>query len=360
MEPSLKSRPKIILVDDNIANLTMGKQMLRDHYEVYTLSSAAMLFDLLKNVVPSLILLDIEMPGMNGYDAIKILKDNPATKDIPVIFVTARTDEGSELTGLSLGAIDYVQKPFSAPLLTKRIQNHLLLEERRQELLGLNADLNARVKARTNQVVGLQNAVLSTIAELVEERDNVTGDHIENTQKYLALMVARMKEMDKYAGRIDDWDSEFFISSARLHDIGKISVRDAVLLKPGRLTDEERKEMQKHVEYGVQAIDRIGANITDHAFLKYARIFCADHHEWWDGTGYPKGTAGEEISLPGRIMAIADVYEALVSSRPYKAPLTPDEAAAIIVAGRGTHFDPDLVDIFVELKERFAAVARKR
>jgi putative two-component system response regulator len=352
-------RRKIVLVDDNKANLTMGKEMLKDHYEVYTVPSAAKLFDLLKHVEPSLILLDLLMPEMDGYETIRVLKADPRWSDIPVIFLTSMSDEVSELEGLSLGAIDYVIKPFSAPLLLQRLKNHLLIVSQRIELENYNNNLQEMVEHKTREVVGLQNAILTTFAEMVEFRDNLTGGHVTRTQKYLQLLLEKMSEQKLYHDVFSTWRLEFLLPSAQLHDVGKIAISDAILNKPGRLTDVEFGEMKKHVIFGVRAIEKIALLIPEHAFLQHAAVFAGTHHEKWDGTGYPSGLKGLEIPLEGRLMAIADVYDALISKRPYKDPMPAEKAESIILEGAGAHFDAALVDLFQSVSDKFARIAKE-
>ncbi|MDR1496628.1 MAG: response regulator [Clostridiales Family XIII bacterium] len=348
-----------MLVDDNLANLTAGKNMMKEQYEVFAIPSAAKLFEFLNHVMPDLILLDIEMPEMNGYEAIKRLKGDARYADIPVIFLTAKTDEGSELEGLELGAIDYVIKPFSAPLLLKRIENHMLMSEQKNDLREFNDNLQEAVDRKTAQVMELQNAVLSTVAEMVEFRDENTGGHVDRTQRYLQLLLERTMEKGAHSDEIRDWDLAFLLPSAQLHDVGKIAISDAILNKPGKLTDEEFEIIKEHPAIGVNAIKRIGENASEHDFLVHAEIFAGSHHEKWDGSGYPHGLKGNDIPLQGRLMAIADVYDALISLRPYKKPMAPEKAREIIKEGSGSHFDPALVDIFLEVESEFAAIARE-
>ncbi|MDR1396017.1 MAG: response regulator [Deltaproteobacteria bacterium] len=355
----LNRRQKIMLVDDNMANLAMGKNMLKDVYEVYPIPSAAKLFEILEHVQPSLILLDVMMPEMDGYEAIRKLKAAPRWSDIPVIFLTSKNDERSELEGLSLGAIDYVGKPFSAPLLLKRIENQLLIAAQKKELLNYNDNLQQMVETKTRQVVELQNAVISTVAEMVEFRDNMTGGHVTRTQKYLQLLVDKLLAGGIYADEVTRWDLSFLLPSAQLHDVGKIAISDAILNKPGKLNAEEFEEMKKHTTIGVQAIEKISMKTAEHAFLKHASIFAGTHHEKWDGTGYPAGLRAGEIPLEGRLMAIADVYDALISKRPYKIPMPTSEAEKIIIGGSGVHFDPKLIDVFKQVTELFAKIARE-
>ncbi|MDR0826894.1 MAG: response regulator [Desulfovibrio sp.] len=352
-------RKKVLLVDDNMTNLTTGKDMLKDQYKVYPVPSAEIMFDLLGNIIPDLILLDIEMPVMNGYEAIKRLKSKPDWAEIPVIFLTSKTDEGSELEGLSLGAIDYVAKPFSAPLLLKRIENHLFSAMQKKQLKAFNTSLEEMVHQKTAEVFNLQNAVLGTVADLVEFRDDVTGGHITRTQKYLEILLDKLVEEKIYADEVSGWDMEHLLPSAQLHDVGKIGISDMILNKPGKLTPEEFKIMQGHVAIGVEAIKKIEQKTTEHAFLRHAGRIAGTHHEKWDGSGYPDGLSGENIPLEGRLMAIADVYDALISVRPYKRPFSADEARQIIEDGKGTHFDPVLVDVFSKVANKFAEVAKK-
>jgi len=347
----------IMLVDDNKANLTIGKSILSEHYEVFALCSADKLFEFLQHVIPDLILLDVDMPGMNGYETIKLLKADIKYSDIPVIFVTAKKSQTDELDGLSLGAIDYVTKPFAPALLLKRIENHLLSQKQKACLQDFNDNLIKMVKEKTHQLFGLQNAIINNMAELVEFRDVLTGKHISRTQKYLELFAQRLIEEGVYADELQMWDMNVILLSSQLHDIGKIAISDTILNKAGKLTSEEVEIMKTHAKKGVDVIEKIEHSANFLGFLEYAKIFAGTHHEKWDGTGYPLGLAGEDIPLEGRIMAIADVYDALISERPYKKSFTADESAQIIIDGSGNHFDPALIETFAKVKDDFAAIA---
>ncbi|GHU64867.1 two-component system response regulator [Clostridia bacterium] len=350
-------KKKIILVDDNLTNLTLGKRVLQDQYEVFTAPSGEKLFKLLRVVTPDLILLDIEMPEMNGYTVLKKLREDNENFDIPVIFLTSQTDTGSELEGLSLGAADYIAKPFLPPLLMKRIENHLMIGEQKNQLRNWGEKLRKEVEVKTEQVLELQNAMIGTLAELVEFRDSVTGDHIGVTVKYLEVLLKGMKKHGIYSEEIQKWDARFLLPSAQLHDVGKIAISDLILNKPGKLTDEEFEVMKQHPVLGVEIIQKIEAQTSESAFLKNAKIFAGTHHEKWDGSGYPDGLMGESIPLLGRLMAVADVYDALLSKRPYKDPMSAEKAESIITAGRGSHFDPKLVDVFVDAADVFENIA---
>ena len=343
----------LFLVDDNPANLRIGKNVLSEKYRVATAPSAEKMFSLLENNIPEIILLDIDMPEMNGYEAIKILKSKPETKDIPVIFLTARTESGDELEGLSLGAIDYIGKPFQPPLLLKRIEVHLLVESQKKSLKNFNDNLQLMVEEKTQSVLDLQNALLKTMAELVECRDDITGGHIERTQRGVKILLEEIERSGIYAEETKGWSHSLLLQSCQLHDVGKISISDSVLKKAGKLTDEEFEDMKKHTSFGKQIIEKVEALAKESDFLKYAKIFAATHHEKWNGTGYPEGLKEHGIPLLGRIMAIADVYDALISIRPYKKAFTHEEAVDIIKKGSGTQFDPVLVDVFLRTEDQF-------
>jgi putative two-component system response regulator len=350
-------RQVIFLVDDNMANLTAGKNMLKDHYDIFSMPSGNKLFEMMEKVAPDLILLDIEMPEMNGYEVLKRLKTEKKTQEVPVIFLTARTDPGSEFEGLSLGAIDYIAKPFSPPLLLKRLENHLLIRNQQKALKDYNDNLQQMVQTRTRQVVELQNTILNTVTEMVEFRDGATGGHIERTQRYLKLLVDKMLAEKIYWEEVSSWDLEFLIPSAQLHDVGKIAISDTILNKPGKLTPEEFDIMKRHASIGERAIEEIMKTTSENDFLYHAKIFAGTHHEKWDGSGYPRGLGHTDIPLQGRLMAVADVYDALIAIRPYKDPLPPQEAERIILEGREKHFDPVLVDLFRDLASQFAQIA---
>jgi putative two-component system response regulator len=361
-----KTRNKIILVDDNKASLDMGRNLLKTFYEVYPAASAQKMFEILKNITPDLILLDIDMPEMNGYEAIKLLKDDRLYAEIPVIFLTSKDDEGSELEGFDLGATDYVPKPFSGPLLLKRIEKEILLVKQRKDLIqnqemlkDYAENLTKMVKEKTEEISELQNTVLGTVTDMVEFRDQLTGGHILRTKLYLKTLLYEMKTAGVYAGDVYAWDEDTFLSSAQLHDVGKIAIPDNILRKPSKLDPEEFEIMKTHVTVGVDAIERIMGKTREHAFLQHALHIVGTHHEKWDGSGYPIGLRGKNIPLEGRLMAIADVYDALVMVRPYKPALPPEEAKNIIQEGSGKHFEPLLVDVFLSVEEAFREIANK-
>jgi len=347
----------IFLVDDDATNLAVGRDTLSAYYDILTLNSGARLLKVLERNIPDLILLDVEMPEMSGYEVIRKIKSKTETANVPVMFLTAKKDGASELEGLSLGAIDYISKPFSPPLLLKRIEVHLLVESQKQELVDFNNNLQSMVEAKTKTVTELQNAVLKTMAELVERRDDITGGHIERTQAYLKVMLAALKDQGVYEEETAEWDVTLVLQSAQLHDVGKIAIKDSILQKTSRLTDEEFAQIKKHTTFGATIIDKIKESTTEQAFLEYAKVLAVSHHEKWDGSGYPNGLKGEEIPLLGRLMAIVDVYDALISERQYKSAFTHKDAVSIMIDGRGKHFDPVLLDLFLGVSGRFEEIA---
>jgi putative two-component system response regulator len=332
----------IFVIDDSDTNLSMAEAVLEDQYRVMTMPSAAKMFTLLEKVTPDLILLDIEMPEMNGFEALAKLKSESVWTDIPVMFLTGRNDADVEARGLEMGAVDFVTKPFSAPVLLNRIKTHLNIDD--------------IIRERTAQLHKLQNSIVSVLADMVENRDKGTGGHIERTSVYIKILIDEMKERGVYADEMCDWDVEKMVSSARMHDLGKISITDIIVNKPGKLTEIEYDIMKGHAEEGERIIDEIISRTGEGDFLLNAKLFAGTHHEKWDGSGYPRGLKGEEIPLQGRIMAIVDVYDALVSERPYKRPFTEEEASEIILQNSGTHFDPKIVEIFLEARDHLKAV----
>ena len=360
------TRSKIIMVDDNMTTLDHGRNLLRTFYEVYPATSVAKMFEILEKAIPDLILLDVEMPEMNGYDAIKILKSDDRFKDITVVFLSSMDDEASERKGLDLGAADYIFKPFSAPLLLKRIENQLLIVKKTTELLASQAalkdyaeNLETKVSEKTAEVFKLQNAVIATVADLVEYRDKLTGSHVSRTQLYLRTLVEELLREKKYVDEVSKWDMNFFLPSAQLHDVGKIAISDLILNKPGKLTSEEFEIMKTHVTIGVEAIEKIMEETNEHTFLNHAILIAGTHHEKWDGTGYPMGLKGQNIPLEGQLMAIADVYDALISVRPYKKAYTPEEALKIIESEEGKQFNPVLVHVFKNVKDEFEKIVHE-
>ena len=334
----------IFIVDDNAINLSVAKDAIKSHYRVRTLPSAKKMFEILEKSKPDLILLDIEMPEMSGIEALSALKNNDQTADIPVIFLTALTDPETEAMGFEMGVVDFISKPFSIPVLQNRIKTHLGIDK--------------IIKEKTFQLHRLKNALAYTLADMIENRDLNTGGHIRRTTLYMEILMREMVSRGIYAEELSQLDIDLVVHAARLHDLGKITISDTILNNPGRLTTEEYNIMKTHCEAGAEIIDSIIEFAGETDFLTDARIIAISHHERWDGKGYPKGLAGNDIPLQGRIMAVVDVYDALVSKRPYKEALSVNESIQIISQASGTQFDPKIVDAFLFAKEKFESITQ--
>ena len=332
----------IFVVDDSDTNLSMAEVALENQYRVMTMPSAAKMFSFLEKIKPDMIILDIEMPDTSGFAALEQLKSNDDWNDIPVMFLTGYTDAKVEAKGFEMGAVDFLSKPFSAPVLLNRIKNHL--------------DVDEIIRERTAQLNRMQNSIVSVLADMVENRDKGTGGHIERTSIYIKILLEAMKEHGVYGEEIGEWNAEKMISSARMHDLGKIIISDIIVNKPGKLTPEEYEIMKTHAVEGERIIDEIISRTGEGEFLRNAKLFAGTHHERWDGNGYPRGLAGEEIPLQGRIMAIVDVYDALVSERPYKKAFPHEEAVNIIMENSGAFYDPKITEIFYKVKDLFKEV----
>ena len=353
MNVSLKPKPKVMVVDDSATNLTMAKNALSGVYNVLPVISGEMALKLMAKSMPSLILLDIGMPGMDGFETIKRIKSDEAINHIPVIFLTAMDDSVSELEGLQLGAVDYIKKPFSIPLLIQRVDLHISLIEQKKELQNYNENLAEMVKAKTKTIEELQHAIIHALSDLIECRDGLTGGHVARTQRYLKLLCDGLPQNPLFDEELAGCDIDLMIESAQLHDIGKVGIPDDILKKPGRLTPEEFAIIKEHPIIGANALKGAMDMTSDKDFLSYAAIVAISHHEKWDGTGYPYGLKGKEIPLIGRLMAIADVYDALVAERPYKSAFSHDTAVDIILQEAGKHFDPLLIEVFKQQEALF-------
>jgi len=332
----------IFVVDDSDTNLSMAESALEDQYRVLTMPSVTKMFSLLGKMIPDLILLDIEMPEMNGLDALKKLKSFESWKSIPVIFLTGRTDETVEVHCFELGAVDFIIKPFSAPVLLKRIKTHL--------------DIDKAIRERSAQISRLQYSIVSVLANVVENREKINSGHIERISEYIKILINEMKARGVYSKEISEWNVEKISLSASMHDVGKISVTDLIVNKPGKLTNEEYEIMKTHVLEGERIIDEIIAQTGEGDYLRDAKLFAGFHHERWDGKGYPYGLKENDIPLHGRIMAIVDVYDAITSERTYKKAFTEEEAVQIIMDNAGTHYDPEIAKVFYDVKDHFKAV----
>jgi len=340
----------VLIVDDTETNIDVLVDTLGDEYDVRVAMDGEMALEDIAEEKPDLILLDIMMPGMDGYEVCEILMADSHTRHIPIIFLTAMSEEQDEAKGLALGAVDYVTKPFSPDLVKARVKNQIQLKKYQDHLEEM-------VQDRTRELLLTQEVTIESMGTLAEYRDPETGGHIKRTKNYVKALATHLSTKSEFKSVLDADTIEQLYKSSPLHDIGKVGVKDSILLKPGKLTDEEFEDMKKHSVYGRDAIKANEKKLGETSFLSMARDIAYTHHEKWDGSGYPRGVKGENIPLCGRIMALADVYDALISKRVYKAPMPHEIAVKIIKEGRGTHFDPQLVDLFLEISEEFRTIA---
>ncbi len=358
---ALNSKPTILVVDDTPDNIDLLRAVLENDYRTkIAVNGERALKIAASGDQPDLILLDIMMPGMSGYDVCRALKADPATVNIPVIFVTAMSEVADEQLGLALGAVDYITKPISAPLVLARIKTQLGMKRMQDFLRDQNHYLESEVERRVREVAALQDVTIHAMASLAETRDSETGNHIRRTSHYLKALAEQVRHLPRFRDFLTDKTIELLFKTAPLHDIGKVGIPDHILLKPGRFEPHEMAIMQTHTTLGRDAIlaaeRELGIEVD---FLKYAKEIAYSHHEKWDGTGYPLGLAGEQIPISARLMALADVYDALISCRVYKDGMRHEEAVKIIAQGRGTHFDADIVDAFLRIGDQFQAIASR-
>jgi len=357
-------RPVVLLVDDTPENLSVLGELLQPFYRVRVANSGTRALSVVaSDPRPDLILLDVMMQDMDGYEVIRRLRADPATQDIPVIFVTALDATEDERKGLELGAADYITKPVRPAIMHARVRAQLELKRARDRMRDENAWLESQVALRRDENQRLQDVSLRALASLASTRDNETGNHILRTQGYVRVLCEHLAARGRHLPVLTPDGIRFITMAAPLHDIGKVGIPDSILLKPGALDDAEWTVMRTHAEMGAEAIRRAmeedGGDTQPFGFLLAAIEIAHFHHEKWDGSGYPRGLKGEAIPLPARLMALADVFDALISRRVYKPPFSLEEATAIITEGRGRHFDPELVDAFVERREEFFAIARR-
>jgi putative two-component system response regulator len=351
----------ILIVDDCPENLTVLGELLCPLYKVRAATSGEQaLRQATQAPVPDLILLDVMMPGMNGFDVLERLCASPHTRDIPVIFTTAMTAMEDERHGLALGAVDYITKPLRPAIVLARVRTHLELKQARDLLKRDNASLGVEIGRRMLENTTVQEVTIRALARLAETRDNETGNHILRTQEYVLTLARRASAHPRFADALDDDSIGQIARSAPLHDIGKVGIPDYVLLKPGKLTPDEWTVMKTHAKLGADAIARAVADTHQPVkFLTYAGQIAMHHHERWNGSGYPGGLAGDAIPLAARLMAVADVFDAMISRRVYKQPMPFGVVREMMAAERGEHFDPDLLDAFLSGFDEFCAIARQ-
>jgi putative two-component system response regulator len=355
--------PTVLIVDDQPENLTILGDLLETECLVRVANSGARALRIAASTPhPSLILLDVMMPDMDGYEVLRQLRANPDTRDVPVIFVTAMDSAGDEERGLELGAVDYITKPINPPIVIARVRTQIQLQHALTTLREQNADLEAEVRRRMHDNQVVQDVSMRALASLAEARDNETGNHIRRTQGYVQILARALAAADGDTSLIRSDIIDLLVKAAPLHDIGKVGIPDHILNKPGPLDADEWDLMKTHPAIGANAIEQAIAGEEDHAplaFLHVAMDIAYSHHEKWDGSGYPDGLSGDTIPLAARLMALADVFDALISRRVYKPPFSHQEAARIISEGKGTHFDPRLVDLFFANFDEICAVARR-
>ena len=358
MPEPLSAPSTVLIVDDHPENLVVLGGLLADEHTVRAAKDGERALELARRLpLPDLVLLDIMMPGMDGLEVLRRLRADPLTRDIPVVFVSALDGDADEEAGLALGAADYIHKPLRPAVVRQRVRNQIALARARAALRGEVATLEAEVLRRLSEKEQLQDAGIHALARLAETRDPATGSHLRRTQSYVALLADALRGHPRFAAALTPEGIATLVKCAPLHDIGKVGIPDHILLKQGPLDPAEWEIMKTHAALGADAIARAQADTRHPApFLEIARDIARHHHEHWDGTGYPDALAGEAIPLCARLMAVADVFDALTTRRPYKAALPMETVRDMIVAQRGRHFDPDVTDAFAARFEDFRAV----
>jgi len=361
LTPDHPVKPVILVVDDTPDNLLLMANLLKDSYTVKAANNGEKALKIANDSPPpDLILLDIMMPGMNGHEVARALQAEPRTRAIPIIFLTAMASTDDETRGLELGAADYITKPISPPVVLARVRTQLKVKDAADFLRDKNDYLEQEVQRRMRELGAIQDVTIHAMASLAETRDNETGNHIRRTQHYVRVLAEHLREHPRFRQFLDDDTIKLMFKSAPLHDIGKIGIPDRILLKPGRFTPEEFEIMKTHTTLGRDAIAHAEQQLgMDVDFLRLAKEIAYSHQEKWDGSGYPEGLAGDAIPISARLMAVADVYDALISRRVYKDGMPHEQAVQIILDGRGAHFDPDICDAFQACLPLFQQIAAR-
>ncbi len=360
MELFLPVKPSVLIVDDSPENLSLMTGLLISHYTVKTATVSAHVMKIAITEQPDVILLDIMMPDLDGYEVCRRLKADSLTREIPVIFLTSSTDPESEQLGMSVGAVDYITRPLTPAILMSRVKAHFMVAASAKTMRINNDYLELEVSKRTRQMAALQKVTILALASLAETRDSETGNHLKRTQQYMELLCKYLRGRPIFRDFLSTERIQYMIECAPLHDIGKVGIPDRILLNPGRYSAAEFAIMKTHPTLGRDAIAKAQANAPqDGEFFEIAKQIIYSHHEKWDGSGYPQGLAEEEIPIPARLMALADVYDALISRRVYKPGMSHEKVVQIIMDGRGKHFDPDVVDAFLSLSDDFQAIATR-
>ena len=362
------ARETVLVIDDSPEILGIVNDLLKREYRLKAANGGEKGLALAAaKPAPDLILLDIMMPDLSGHEVCRRLKADRSTRDIPVIFLTGMNNEADEAEGFALGAVDYIAKPISGPILLARVKTHLAAKSAADFIRDKNVFLVGEVSKRAREMEFVQDVTILALASLAETRDNETGNHLRRTQHYVRALAEYLQRHPRFSLALTRTNIETICKSAPLHDIGKVGIPDHILLKPGKLTTDEWAIMQTHAKLGSDAIEKAERDIkqaecdieTRMVFLSAAKEIAHWHHEKWDGSGYPDGLAEDAIPVSARLMAIADVFDALISPRPYKLAIPFKEARDIIAAERGKHFDPELVDAFLEGFDDFVAIAKQ-
>ena len=356
-----EARDTVLVIDDSPEILGVVNELLKSDYRLKAANGGEKGLRLAAaDPKPDIILLDIMMPDLSGHEVCRRLKAERSTRDIPVIFLPAMNNEADEETGFALGAVDYIAKPISGPILLARVKTQLVMKRAADFIKDKNVFLVGEVSKRAKEMEFVQDVTILALASLAETRDNETGNHLRRTQRYVRALAEHLQRHPHFSLVLTRTNIEIICKSAPLHDIGKVGIPDHILLKAGKLTAEEFEVMKTHTTLGREAMEKAEQEMGRSApFLAFAKEIAHSHQEKWDGSGYPEGLAGDRIPISARLMAVADVYDALISTRPYKTPMTHEEASAILAGGRGTHFDPDIVDAFLDLRHEFKSIAAR-
>jgi putative two-component system response regulator len=357
----IADKADVLVVDDQVENLQLLVALLSPDYNVRPFSDGESALRYVESGRPAdLVLLDVMMPGRDGYEICAAIRSLPFLQELPVVFLTGMSTPEDEQKGFDAGGVDYITKPFSPQLVLARVRHHVRLGRALRLIISQNELLDRRVEERTAELAKTRDAAIVAFSSIACERDNETGQHIRRTQHYVREMALALRRNPKYAPDLDDESIDLIFKSAPLHDIGKVAIPDSILLKPGKLDVAEFEVMKTHTTHGRTAIESAEESLgSPSSFLRYAKEIAYCHHEKWDGSGYPRGLAGDDIPLAGRLMAVADVYDALISKRVYKAGMTHEQAMGIILQGSGKHFDPEMISVLISIQYRFVEIAER-
>ena len=364
MELFLPVKPSVLIVDDSPDNLSLMAGLLLNHYTVKTATAGAQVVKIAITEQPDVILLDIMMPDLDGYEVCRRLKADSLTSQIPVIFLTSKTDPDSEQLGMTMGAVDYITRPVTPAILLSRVKAHFMLAANAKTMRINNEYLEFEVSRRRRQMAALQNVTILALASLAETRDSETGNHLKRTQHYVELLCKHLRRNPRFKDFLNSERIQIMVQCAPLHEIGNVGIPDRILLNPGRYSAAEFEIMKAHPTLGRDALANAQASAAgegedEDEFFEIAKQIIYSHHEKWNGSGYPEGLAGDAIPIPARLMALADVYDALICRRVYKHSMPHEQALEIIREGRGLHFDPDVVDVFLTWNREFQEIATR-